>query len=129
MQDERCVEYAIKTLSFENCTHTLAIDGLSTLFAYQRYAEMEKSVRGLKDELKNKDRFKLFLVFSLANQGKTDEAEKLLYENGGLTVVDIREGEDSLDEAYLLVQRTKYPDKTFTYNDVSKQFRYKLKDM
>lgn len=123
-----CVGYAEKVLKYtENC-FTAVADALNTLFVYGKYREMEEAIAKLDDRLRGKARIRLYLVFALAHQGKAEEAEKLLLENGGLTVADIREGEDSLDEAYLLVLRKKYPEKSFTYEDVPAKFRFKLKD-
>lgn len=104
-----CVGYAKKVLQYsENC-YTAVADALNTLFVYGKYREMEKAIAKLDARLREKARIRLYLVFALAHQGKIEEAEELLLKDGGLSVADIREGEDSLDEAYLLILRKNTP--------------------
>lgn len=124
----RCVGYAEKVLQYSENSYTAVSDALNTLFFYKKYREMESAIVKLEAGLREKARIRLYLVFALAHQGKIEEAEELLLKDGGLSVADIREGEDSLDEAYLLVLSKKFPGKSFKYEDIPSQFRFKLKD-
>lgn len=44
-------------------------------------------------ELQQDGKLKFYLANSYAHLGKIEEAERILYKNGGLIIPDIREGE------------------------------------
>ena len=51
--------------------------------------------------------FQFFRAWALANSGQLEEAEAILLAGGGLEVPDIREGEISITDLYLQIQRKK----------------------
>ncbi len=69
-------------------------------------------------------------AFALLRTGRTDEAEAMLWRNGGLSVTDIREGEISLTNLYLDIAkaRAEAAGKTFDPADVDvpRQFDFRM---
>ena len=57
-------------------------------------------------------------AFALLREGKTDEAEAVLYRDGGLSVTDIREGEISLTSLYISIQKARAEARGETLEDV-----------
>lgn len=125
---KKTTEYAKKVFSFSPRSFTVVTDALAALLEQKEYGAMLEAINRLEKALREKERIKLYRVFALAQTGRAEEAKKLLFADGGLVVADIREGEDSLDEAYLLVMRKLHPDRIFGYGDVPEKFCYKLKD-
>lgn len=62
---------------------------------------------GVPPELRKKPFLLFCRAFALAYSGKLDEAEAILFEGGGLIVPDIREGEISISDLYVHIQRKK----------------------
>ncbi len=62
---------------------------------------------GLKEELRRLPRIRLYRAFAAAQTGQLDLAEKILWEDGGLSVPDIREGEVSLSEMWFMIEEAK----------------------
>ena len=68
--------------------------------------------------------------FALLRTGKVAEAEAILLANGGLAVTDIREGETSLTNLYIEVQKAKAAAEGITLDeadiDVPRQFDFRM---
>lgn len=75
-------------------------------------------VRGLRRRRKEGGKLRYYYISALYHTGKAKEALELLEENGGLEIPDIREGEDSIAQLYLDIQ------KTLTGKDVPLPFKY-----
>ncbi|MBO5042984.1 MAG: DUF5107 domain-containing protein [Clostridia bacterium] len=69
-------------------------------------------------------------AFALLREGKTDEAEAVLYRDGGLSVTDIREGEISLTSLYISIQKARAEARGETLEDadidVPRQFDFRM---
>jgi len=61
----------------------------------------------LPDEVSNLGRIKLYRAFAHLRLGNIAAAEELLYENGGITVPDIREGENSVTDLWFEIEEAK----------------------
>ena len=70
------------------------------------------------EEEKKAGKLRYYYISALYHTGKAKEALELLEENGGLEIPDIREGEDSIAQLYLDIQ------KTLTGKDVPLPFKY-----
>lgn len=56
---------------------------------------------------RRKPMFRFFRAWALANTGELDAAAEILLAGGGLEIPDIREGEISITDLYLMIQRKK----------------------
>ena len=69
-------------------------------------------------------------AFALLRESKTDEAEAVLYRDGGLSVTDIREGEISLTSLYISIQKARAEARGETLEDadidVPRQFDFRM---
>ena len=69
-------------------------------------------------------------AFALLRIGKIDEAEALLYRDGGLSVTDIREGEISLTSLYIAIRKARAEAKGESLEeadiDVPRQFDFRM---
>lgn len=69
-------------------------------------------------------------AFALLHTGKIDEAEAVLFRNGGLSVTDIREGEISLTSLYISIQKARAEARGETLEDadidVPRQFDFRM---
>lgn len=72
-----------------------------------RYENIVKAYNGLCDNVKNDGRVKMLYGFALLYLGKTDDAEKVLYSDGGLCVADVCECETTVTELYLKIEEAK----------------------
>ena len=82
---------------------------------------MEEIIRwyeAFDEEEKKAGKLRYYYISALYHTGKAKEALELLEENGGLEIPDIREGEDSIAQLYLDIQ------KTLTGKDVPLPFKY-----
>lgn len=71
------------------------------------HEELAVYVKNLSDEMQQVPRIKLFRAISAANSDNIELAEKLLYENGGLEVPDIREGEVTITDLWFTIEEKK----------------------
>ena len=67
----------------------------------------------LDESIRREGRMKFYYIQALAENGKNEEAYRILTENGGLRVDDIREGEISLSDMWkTLRNRLGYEDES-----------------
>lgn len=76
------------------------------------------------------DRVRLNVLFALIRMKKIDEAEKVLYADGGIEIADIREGENLITDLYLELEelKAKRDGRDFDRNTVvvPKKFDYRM---
>ena len=71
------------------------------------HEELAVFVEALSDKMKQVPRIKLFRATSAVKCGNVELAEEILYENGGLEVPDIREGEVSITDLWFQIEEKK----------------------
>lgn len=71
------------------------------------YAEMLNHVDKLSEDVIKIGRIKLYKAFAYLGMGCIKEAENLLNEDGGLSVPDIREGENSITDLWFDIEEAK----------------------
>ena len=86
---------------------SLAKEAMSMLSTAGMYDEIYELSKKLSPELLRIGRVRLYLIIANIHLGKLEEAEKVLYENGGLVVADIREGENIITNIYLDLEEAK----------------------
>ena len=82
-------------------------EALKMMLQLEAYPLMKKLIQALPAELTALPLIKLMKSFALAYTGELEAAEALLMENGGISVPDIREGENSTSQLYLYIQAEK----------------------
>ena len=74
-------------------------------------AKMDKEAIELAGELSRQvrevGRVKIYITLAHIHLGNIEEAEAVFYENGGIVLPDIREGELIITEMYLLIEELK----------------------
>ncbi len=80
---------------------SLAKEAMALLCAAELYSDVISLSRELSPELLHIGRIRLYLVIANIKLGNLDYAESVLWENGGLVVADIREGENIITNIYL----------------------------
>jgi hypothetical protein len=61
----------------------------------------------MKDNVSGDGRVKLYIIMANIHKDNIDTAEKLLLENGGLVVADIREGENIITDMWFMIEEKK----------------------
>ena len=86
---------------------SLARDGFRLLQEDGRYAQIVERYARLSPALREDGKLKFYLAGALAHQGELEKAERILYEDGGLVVPVIREGELSLTSLWYYIEEQK----------------------
>ena len=90
---ENEVKYMLLAHGMKPGDRSLAKAALRTLYENRRFDEIRTVYESLAPELRSDPRCKAYYGFALADAGDVSGASDILYENGGLLVPDIREGE------------------------------------
>lgn len=86
---------------------SLAKEAMATLTAAEMYGEVMELSEKLDAELLHVGRIRLYMVIANIKLGNLEYAERVLWENGGLVVADIREGENIITNIYLDLEEAK----------------------
>lgn len=73
----------------------------------QKFDQAIEFYTRLSAALRKKERIRLFYAFACVRSGDYQQAEKVLLEDGGLEVPDVREGETFVTELWLLIEEAK----------------------
>lgn len=87
-------------VSFAKEAMALLVNGGMDAEALKFAAEMPENVR-------TDGRVKLYIIMANIHLGNIEPAESVLYEDGGLVVADIREGENIITEMWYLIEELK----------------------
>lgn len=72
---------------------------------------MLKQYEEMKEEFQEAGRVQYYHILGLVKEGKLQEADKLLNSEEGITVDDIREGEDNLQDLWEILNHELYEGK------------------
>lgn len=86
---------------------SLARQSLALALKAEKYAEITAAYSTAPEQTRNDGRIAMIYAFALLRLGRIQEAEAVLYRDGGLAVTDIREGEISLTSLYIEIQQAK----------------------
>ena len=75
---------------------------------YKHYAEALEFYASLPAPLRRRPMLKFLYADALAHTGEIEKAESIIMRDGGLEIPDLREGETSISELYLYIQRQKH---------------------
>ena len=101
------VSWILRAMERKPTDLSLARDGFRLLQEDGQYAQIVERYGTLPPALRKDGKLKFYLANALAHQGKLEEAEQILYENGGLVVPVIREGEMSLTSLWYYIEEQK----------------------
>ncbi len=104
---EEEVSYMLKALNLLSDDLSLTKAAFRCLYENSKLKELKDIYENLPEKLQNVPRLMAYYGFSLAGTGNIEEAEKILYRNGGLIVPDIREGETITLDLWLKIEKAK----------------------
>lgn len=102
--DTETVQWINEGLKLEHTNLSYLKDALKLLTYCKAWDEIIRWYETFGEENKNAGKLKYYYIFALHQTGKDELALRLLEENGGLEIPDIREGEDSIAQLYLELQ-------------------------
>lgn len=106
--DENAVYFAAKCIDIKNDSYCLAESVLSLLLKQQAYASVIECFDKLSADLKSNPRLLMYLSMAYLNSGNAKKAESILLKDGGLVLLDFREGDKFLDKLYRGIRKTLY---------------------
>ncbi len=86
---------------------SLARQSLALALKAEKYTEITAAYGTAPEQTRNDGRIAMTYALALLRLGRIQEAEAVLYRDGGLAVTDIREGEISLTSLYIEIQQAK----------------------
>ncbi len=86
---------------------SLAREALAAALAVEHYDELIRLYENCENGVHQDGRSTMFYAFAFLRRGEIDRAETLLHREGGLVVADIREGETSITDLYLELEKAK----------------------
>lgn len=90
----------MKGIKLRRRDHSYLKEGFRILFFAEAYKELKNCYEKLGTEEKAESRLKFYYIYALCRLGRYKKAYRLLEENGGLVLDDIREGENSAAELW-----------------------------
>lgn len=100
--------YARKIIGMKPDDYSVVENVFKAFLEAKSYNELIACFDLIGDELKENARIKMYLAVAYLNTGSADKAEKLLLENGGLTINDYREGDRMLNNLYRRIREKLY---------------------
>lgn len=113
-----------KSIKLMPHNYSLVESMVKLLLDREAYADVLE-LKPLIDESIINDRLKMYFSMAYLSTGNIDEAEKLLYTNGGLTIQDMREGELSLSSLWHDIQKAKKIE-NICYENMPKDFDFRM---
>jgi len=86
---------------------SLAKEAMAMLTAAEMYEEVISLSKKISPDLLSIGRIRLYITIANIKLGDLEYAERVLWENGGLVVADIREGENIITNIYLDLEEAK----------------------
>lgn len=105
--NEKSANLAIKASKMKPDDISLAKEAARVLRRTNEWKRMYKFISELPEEIRQIPRIKLYYAMAHFKIGDVEGAEKLLYENGGILVADIQEGEVTLSDLWYSLEEEK----------------------
>lgn len=100
--------YALKAVSHNKESYTLCENVLRLLLTAGAYEEAIACAGTVADAIYANPRIQMYLSKAYLEAGDTDKAECILMKDGGLELLDFREGDRFLDNLYRRIRSVKY---------------------
>lgn len=125
--DDHCSYFAQKCIVINNNSYCLAESILSLLLKQNAYGAVIDCFNKLSADLKNNPRLLMYLSMAYLKSGKAKKAEEILLSDGGLVLLDFREGDKFLDKLYRGIRKALYKE---SYADITvpEQFDFIVAD-
>ncbi|MBQ6832493.1 MAG: DUF5107 domain-containing protein [Oscillospiraceae bacterium] len=104
---EKEVCYMLQAWALRNDDVSLARQTLRCLYENRRFAQLKTVYEGMPSELREDCRCKVYYAFALTDAGDIAGAEKILYQDGGILIPDIRECETITLDLWIAVEEKK----------------------
>lgn len=108
LRDEKYLYFLGRCISFAPHSYSVCEGLLRLLTQDGRFFELIDIFSRIGGELQSNHRLKMYLSLALLNNGNPQKAESVLTENGGLKLLDFREGDKMLDVLYRGIRRKLY---------------------
>lgn len=128
LDDERSVYFAEKCIDINSGSYCLAESVFALLLKQKAYSSVIGCFDKLSEDIKQNPRILMYLSMAYLKAGDAKKAEEILTENGGLVLLDFREGDKFLDILYRSIRKTVYGE---NYNEVivPEQFDFIVSDI
>lgn len=103
--------FALKCLARKKDNYSLCEGIFRLLLKGGCYEDIVKVFPSIGDSVKNSPRINMYLSMAYLKTGDADKAEAVLMQNGGLKLLDFREGDKFLDTLYKGIRKEKYGEK------------------
>lgn len=128
LDDERFVYFAEKCIDINSGSYWLAESVFALLLKQKAYSSVIGCFDKLSEDIKQNPRILMYLSMAYLKAGDAKKAEEILTGNGGLVLLDFREGDKFLDILYRSIRKTVYGE---NYNEVivPEQFDFIVSDI
>ncbi len=128
LDDERSVYFAEKCIDINSGSYWLAESVFALLLKQKAYSSVIGCFDKLSEDIKQNPRILMYLSMAYLKAGDAKKAEEILTGNGGLVLLDFREGDKFLDILYRSIRKTVYGE---NYNEVivPEQFDFIVSDI
>lgn len=127
LNDNHCVYFAEKCMDINSNSYCLAESILSLLLKQKAYDAVINCFHKLSEDLKNNARLLMYLSMAYLQSGNAQKAEEILLADGGLTLLDFREGDKFLDKLYRGIRKELYQESSDAVT-VPEQFDFIVAD-
>uniref|UniRef100_UPI004029A50B DUF5107 domain-containing protein n=1 Tax=Eubacterium sp. TaxID=142586 RepID=UPI004029A50B len=108
LEDERYIYYLKKCISSAPNTYSICERVLRLLIEDEKYCETIDLFSKIDSKLQDNARLRMYLSLAYLKAGNAEKANEILTENGGLNLLDFREGDKMLDILYRGIRKTLY---------------------
>jgi hypothetical protein len=106
-KNEEEVEFMLRASAVRADDLSLSKEVLRSLYNNEQYGLLKKTYEQLPEHVRNTNRCKVYYAFALLSDGDVSGAEKILYEDGGIIVPDIRECETVTLDLWIAIEEKK----------------------
>lgn len=108
LEDERYIYYLKKCISSAPNTYSICERVLRLLIEDEKYCETINLFSKIDSKLQDNARLRMYLSLAYLKAGNAEKANEILTENGGLNLLDFREGDKMLDILYRGIRKALY---------------------
>lgn len=108
LEDERYIYYLKKCISSAPNTYSICERVLRLLIEDEKYCETIDLFSKIDSKLQDNARLRMYLSLAYLKAGNAEKANEILTENGGLNLLDFREGDKMLDILYRGIRKALY---------------------
>lgn len=111
LEDPSSVYFAKRCLRLQNNNYALAESILSLLIKQRAFSVLTDEFENLDARLQSNPRLLMYCSMAYLKSGNAKSAEEILTKDGGLQILDFREGDKFLDELYRGIRKELYKEK------------------